>query len=93
MDFCSYVGQQFLIVVDCFTDWPEIISMQHDTSTSCLIQALTQLFCQTAVPNALMSHGLMVGCNSCLSFSMTSPSSGGLCIRPHPRTTCKVMRR
>ena len=57
MDFCSFGGQQFLIVVDCFTDWPEIIPMQHDTSTSHLIQALTQLFCRTAVPDVLWSDG------------------------------------
>ena len=56
MDFCSFGGQQFLIVVDCFTDWPEVIPMQHDTSTSHLIQALTQLFYRTAVPDVLWSN-------------------------------------
>ena len=31
--------------------------MQHDTSTSHLIQALTQLFCRSAVPDVLWSDG------------------------------------
>lgn len=57
VDFCSYGGQQFLIVVDCFTDWPDIIPMQHNTSTQHLTQALTQSFCHTAAPDVLWSDG------------------------------------
>ena len=90
MDFCSYGGEQFLIVVDCFTDWPEIIPMQHDTSTSRLIQALTQLFCQTAVPDVLWSDG---GPQFTSKLLNDFPSNGGLCIRPHYRITPKVMGR
>jgi len=40
MDFCSYGWQQFLITVDCLTDWPEIIPMQTNTSTQHLVQSL-----------------------------------------------------
>jgi len=45
IDFCSYGGHQFLIIVDCFTDWPEIVPMRTNTSTQCLVQALTDSFC------------------------------------------------
>ena len=57
VDFCSFGGQQFLIVVDCFTDWPDIIPMHHDTSTQQLTQALTQCFCRIAAPDVLWSDG------------------------------------
>ena len=57
MDFCSYGGQQFLIIVDCCTDWPDIIPMQLNTSTQRLTQALTQAFCRTAVPDIVWSDG------------------------------------
>ena len=32
-DYCSYGGKQFLILIDCFTDWPEIIPTGQDTMT------------------------------------------------------------
>jgi len=57
VDFCSYGGHQFLVTVDCLTDWPEIIPMQTNTSTQRLIQSLTELFCRTSVPDILWSDG------------------------------------
>ena len=57
VDFCSYGRHQFLIIVDCFTDWPEIIPMRKNTSTQYLVQALTELFCQTAIPDVVWSDG------------------------------------
>ena len=30
-DFCSHAGQQYLITVDCFSDWPEITPMMTNT--------------------------------------------------------------
>ena len=57
VDYCSYGGQQFLIIVDCFTDWPEIIPMGQNTQTHRLITALQQTFCRTAVPDVLWSDG------------------------------------
>lgn len=57
VDYCSYGGQQFLIIVDCFTDWPEIIPMCKNTQTHRLITALQQTFCRTAVPDILWSDG------------------------------------
>ena len=54
-DYCSYGGKQCLILVDCFTDWPEVIPMGQDTSTHHLIQALRQTFTRTAIPDVLWS--------------------------------------
>ena len=31
-DFCSYGGQSYLLLVDCITDWPDIIPMGHSTT-------------------------------------------------------------
>ena len=56
-DYCSYGGRQFLILVDCFTDWPEIIPMTQSTTTHRLITTLRQMFCRTAVPDVLWSDG------------------------------------
>ena len=33
-DFVSYGGKQFLIIVDCKTDWPDIIEMGKDTTAA-----------------------------------------------------------
>lgn len=56
-DFCCYGGQNYLILVDCFTDWPEIIPMGHDTTAMHLIKVLRQSFCCTAIPDILWSDG------------------------------------
>ena len=55
IDFCSYGGHQFLIIVDCFTDWPEIIHMGKNTTTSHLITALLDVFCRTGAPDVIWS--------------------------------------
>ena len=57
VDYCTYGGQQFLIIVDCFTDWSEIIPMGQNTQTHRLITALRQTFCHTAAPDTLWSDG------------------------------------
>ena len=56
-DFCCYGGQNYLILVDCFTDWPEIIPMGHDTTAMHLVKILRQSFCRTAIPDILWSDG------------------------------------
>ncbi len=56
-DFGSYGGREFLIVVECKTDWPDIIDMGKDTSAPKLIDALRNLFCRTAAPDLLWSDG------------------------------------
>ena len=57
VDFCSYAGRHYLIVVDCYTDRPAILPMNHDTTTPKLITALRQSFCRTAIPDVLWSDG------------------------------------
>ena len=57
IDIASYAGRQFLIVVDCKTDWPVIIYLGKDTKTPCIIATLRDQFCHTAVPNILWSEG------------------------------------
>ena len=57
VDFCTYGGKQFLIIVDCYTDWPDIIPMGTNTATHHLITALHSIFCRTAIPDILWSDG------------------------------------
>ena len=56
-DFASYGGREFLITVDCKTDWPDVIEMSKGTSARKLIDALRNQFCRTAVPDLLWSDG------------------------------------
>lgn len=55
IDFCSYAGRDFLIVVDCFTDWPDIIYMGANTTAPRLITALKQAFCRSGAPDIVWS--------------------------------------
>ncbi len=48
-DFCAYGGQEFLILVDCYSDWPDIIPMGRNTTAPRLIAALKKAFCRTTV--------------------------------------------
>ena len=36
-NFCSHAGQQYLITVDCFSNWPEITPMMTNTMTKKLV--------------------------------------------------------
>ena len=53
-DFCYHGGKNYLILVDCYSDWPDIISMGQITATG-LISALRQSFCMTGVPDIVWS--------------------------------------
>ena len=52
-DFCYHGGKNYLILVDCYSDWPDI-SMGQITATG-LISALRQSFCRTGVPDIIWS--------------------------------------
>ena len=54
-DFCSYAARDYLIMVDCYSDWPDIIPMGQDTSASHLTKAVRQSFCRTGVPDIFCS--------------------------------------
>lgn len=75
-DIGSYAGRQFLIVVNCKTDWPDIIDLGKDTTASHLIESLQDQFCRTAVPDlgvktCNFSHS--VGCfTSCIITTLPS---------------------
>ena len=56
-DFASYGGKQFLVLVDCKTDWPDIIAMGRDTTATKLAATLRDHFCRTAAPDLLWSDG------------------------------------
>ena len=57
VDLCSYAGQDYLVMVDCHTDWPDIIPMTRNTTTSQITTALKQSFCRTAIPDIVWSDG------------------------------------
>ena len=52
--FCSHAGHNFLVMVNCFTDWPDIVHMGHD-ATPHLLSALKQVFCRSGSPNVIWS--------------------------------------
>ena len=55
VDFCSYAGQNFLIIVDGHTDWPDIIHMGHNTTAPQLTASLLNAFCRTGAPDVVWS--------------------------------------
>ena len=55
VNFCSYAGREFLIMVDCFTDWPDIVCMGSNTTTPRLIAALKASFCRSGAPDIVWS--------------------------------------
>ena len=57
VDFAFVCGSNYLIMVDCYTDWPSIHLMRHFTTSDALIAALRNYFACTAVPDILWSDG------------------------------------
>ena len=55
-DFCSYAGQEYLITVDCFINWPDIVLMGNNTTTLQLLSALKASFCRTGVPDQVWTN-------------------------------------
>ena len=55
VDFCSHTGHDFLLLVDCYTDWPDIVHMGHDTTTTQLNKVLLRAFCCTRAPDIVWS--------------------------------------
>ena len=43
--------------MDCFTDWPAIISLDRGTNALQVISAIRQSFCCTAIPDVVWSDG------------------------------------
>ena len=57
VDFCQHAGRYYLIIVDCYSDWPTIVPMGRDITTSRLIAAVRELINCTAVPDVFWSDG------------------------------------
>ena len=53
VDLCAYAGRNYLVLVDCYTDWPAIISMDQGTTSGQVITAIKQSFCHTAIPETV----------------------------------------
>ena len=54
IDFAYANGQKFLIMIDCFTDWPSIQLMRHNTTAYAVMR---KYFTRTAVRDVLWSDG------------------------------------
>ena len=57
VDLHSYAGRTYFIIVDCFTDWLAIISLDRSITAEQIIMAIRQLFCRTAVLDIMWSDG------------------------------------
>ena len=55
--FCYHVGQCYFVIVDCYTDWPNVVPMGETASTTNLIAILRELFARTAIPDMFWSNG------------------------------------
>ena len=56
-DFCYHGGQCYLVIVDCYTDWPTVVPMGKSANATNLITVLRELFARTAVPDTFRSDG------------------------------------
>jgi len=56
-DFCYHAGRCYLIIVDCYTDWPTVVPMGKNVTAAALVTVLRELFCRTAVPDLIWSDG------------------------------------
>ena len=56
IDFCGpFRNHMYLIVVDAYSKWPEVIRMSSSTSTSETIKVLLSLFSRHSLPDKLVS--------------------------------------
>ena len=56
IDYCGpFRGHMYLIVVDAYSKWPEVIRMSTSTSTSETIKSLLSLFSRHGLPDKLVS--------------------------------------
>ena len=48
-DLCHHAGRYYLIIIDCYSDWPTIAPMGIDITSSSVISAFRTLFSQLDV--------------------------------------------
>ena len=56
-DCCQYAGRCYLVIVDCYSDWPTIVPMSRDITASHLIAAIRELISCTTVPDIFLLDG------------------------------------
>ena len=56
-DLCSHAGRNYLMWVDCYSDWPIITPMHNNTTATHLTVVCTKILGQTAVPDILWMDG------------------------------------
>ena len=52
-DLCSHAGRNYLVWVDCYSDWPIIAPMHNNTTATHLTAVCIEILGQTAVPDIL----------------------------------------
>ena len=57
IDFCYYGGHCYLVIMDCYTDWPTVAPMGKSVNAAALTMVLRELFSRTAVPDLFWSDG------------------------------------
>ena len=61
-DFCYHAGRNYLVFVDCFTNWPTVVPMDKCATSTDLITAARELFSCAAMYQ--MCSGQMVDLSS-----------------------------
>ena len=55
LDFCSFSGFQWLLVVDAFSKWVEVVNMRSDITAGNLIKKLREIFSRMGLPLVCVS--------------------------------------
>ena len=90
IDLCSHVGHTYLIIVDCYTDWPAVITLHPNTTTYKVISALRQSFYRTGIPDTVWSDG---GPQFTSKAFLTSLNAGLFCTNFLRQGTLRVMAK
>ena len=56
LDFAQFNGRDYVIMINCYTDWSSIQVMRENTTGRFLISALREYFSPTAVPDVIWSN-------------------------------------
>ena len=56
-DLCFHAGKNYLVWVDCYSDWPIIAPLDKDTTATRITTVSTEIFSQTAVPDIVWTDG------------------------------------
>ena len=51
----EFQGNHWLLIVDSYSKWPEVIKLGHNTTAEATIKALRKSFCSSGIPNIVVS--------------------------------------